>query len=239
MDHAPGADLLPGLARPIVVAHGGGAALAGGDVAQGVERAIAAGAGMIEVDVRRTGDGVLVVHHGRVAGDAGLSGQRYADVASPAIPPLEEILERAAGRVAVDLELKETGYEAEVLALAGAHLTPDRLLVTSFLDEAVERAGRAAPAVPTGLIVGRRPTTAGARGFVQDVFPFGRLRACGGAVLVSSHALDVTLMRARAARRRAPLLAWTINRPRALRAALADTRLLGVVTDRFDLASGR
>jgi glycerophosphoryl diester phosphodiesterase len=229
--------ILPGLQRPILVAHGGGAAAAGGDVAAGVERAIADGAGMIEIDVRRTADGVLVVHHGTVAGDEGVSARRFADVESPAIPALRDILERAAGRVAVNLELKETGFEADAIALGREVIGADRLLVTSFLDPAVAAAGRAAPDVATGLIVGRAPARVGVRGVLEDVFPFARVRACGARALASSRPLDFTGMRWRASRRAIPALVWTINDARALNAALADPRLLGVVTDRCDLRS--
>jgi hypothetical protein len=38
-------------------------------------------------------------------------------VESPAIPALRDILERATGRVAVNLELKETGFEPDAIAL--------------------------------------------------------------------------------------------------------------------------
>jgi hypothetical protein len=109
--------------------------------------------------------------------------------------------------------------------------------VTSFLDPAVAAAGRAAPDVATGLIVGRAPARVGVRGVLEDVFPFARVRACGARVLASSRPLDFTGMRWRASRRAIPALVWTINDARALNAALADPRLLGVVTDRCDLRS--
>ena len=57
-------EALPGLATPVAVAHAGGSVLADGDLFAGIDRAVGAGIPLIELDVRRTGDDVLVVHHG-------------------------------------------------------------------------------------------------------------------------------------------------------------------------------
>ncbi len=229
-------DLLPGLSRPILIAHAGGTLLSGGALRTGIERAIAAGVEMVEIDVRRTADEVLVVHHGGAPGAPVLQARRYAEVASDKLPALTDALAWIDGRVAVDVELKEAGYEDAVLATCLQHIAHDRLLVTSFLDGAVRAASEAAATVARGLIVGRRPTVARLRGTLRDVFPFGPLRSCDADVLVSSRPLDVTAIRRRAARHDVPAIVWTINERRALHRALRDERLLGVMTDRYDLA---
>jgi glycerophosphoryl diester phosphodiesterase len=57
----------------MVVAHAGGSVLAGGDLFTGIDRAVGAGVPLIELDVRRTGDDVLVVHHGDRPGELSLA----------------------------------------------------------------------------------------------------------------------------------------------------------------------
>lgn len=202
-----------------------------GDVRRGIECSIAAGAAIIEFDVRRTADDVLVVHHGGSPEERTLASRRAADVTGPAIPRLDEVLQWIDGRAGVNLELKEPGYERDVVAAALELVAPDDLLVTSFHDAALAAVRSAEPTLCTGLIVGRRPSPAQPRRLVEDVFPFARVRDCGADVLVAAWFLGYTLLPRRASSRGVPLVLWTVNHPARLRRALADASLLGVVSD--------
>ena len=114
------------MTSPWVIAHRGGPAA-------GVEEnslaafaaAQAAGADMMELDVRRSGDGKLVVVHDTAV--AGLSVRRTPLAALRAATGLElaelsTVVDFAAGRFGLDVELKESGYEEEVLARRRDHL---------------------------------------------------------------------------------------------------------------------
>jgi glycerophosphoryl diester phosphodiesterase len=225
-------DVLPGLARPIVVAHAGGSVVAGGDVLAGIDRAVRAGVPMIEFDVRRTGDGAIVVHHGGPPGESSLAGRRRRDL-GPHVPPLDDVLAHLSDRAAVNLELKEAGYEAEVVELALGRIEPERLVVTSFLDHALRAVRHSALELATGLIVGRRPSPARIAEAISDLSPFRRLHAAAADFLAPNHHFDLVAIRSRAASRGVPLLLWTVNDSEKLRAALTDRRLLGVITDNF------
>ena len=84
---------------------------------------------MMEFDIRRTKDGVIVVHH-----DFDFAGHEikaiskgYLEVilgkeAGYKVPTLQETLEFCAGKIPVDIELKETGYEGP--GAAGSSLYP-------------------------------------------------------------------------------------------------------------------
>jgi len=174
--------------------------------------AVEAGADMIETDVRRGRDGDLVLSHGRVAVDA-----------RPA--RLSELLELAAGRIALDLELKEPGLEAAFLEAVDPR--PAGLVVTSFLPAVVEELSRLDPTLTTGLLV--RPGTPGA-----DVPAMAA--ACGARLVAPHHSLvDGALGDwARAEGRR--LLVWTVNKTRPLERFLHDPAVGIVVTDRVQSA---
>jgi glycerophosphoryl diester phosphodiesterase len=221
----------------MIVAHAGGVVIGGGDVFAGIDRAAKAGVPMVELDVRRTGDEVLVVHHGGRPGERTLAAQRRGEL-SGSIPLLSDVLTHVAGRLAVDLELKEAGYEDDVVQLALEYVRRERLVVTSFLDEAVRAVRSVDPEIATGLVVGRRPSLAGLAEAISDLAPFGRVRTTDADFLAPSHLLDNVAIRARAASRGIPLLVWTVNEKKKLEAALSDRRLLGVVTDQFELTGG-
>src|SRR3982751_167704 len=91
----------------LIVAHRGASAIAPENSLEAFEAAIAVGADMVEFDVRSTADGVLVVVHDP------LPLVRYADL-DPMPPRLEEVVATCAGRIALDVELKEAGMEREV-----------------------------------------------------------------------------------------------------------------------------
>jgi glycerophosphoryl diester phosphodiesterase len=183
---------------------------------------------MVELDVRRRGDDLIVFHGGQPGQPTHPLSRRDAGH-----PALQAVLKHINGRIAVDLELKEPGYEREVVSLALRYVSLDSLLITSFLDEAVRAAHRSAPGITTGLIVGRDPRKHGVVPAISDVFPFRRVADIGADFLAPNHLLDLAGMRARAARREIPLLLWTVNDANKLERALRDERLLGVVTDRF------
>ena len=113
---------------------------------ESVERAIALGVDMIEFDVRRTRAGELVAHHDP------LSGRTREQLGSP--PLVEEIVELVAGRVPLDVELKEDGYVEDVLKLVRG----DELIVKSFIDAVVAQAASRACAPRCCSASGARAT---------------------------------------------------------------------------------
>lgn len=194
------------------------------------ERAISLSADMIEFDVRRTGDGHLVVHHDVDFDGVPISSMTGAELArsGPRSPPsLDAVLELAKDRIAVDVELKESGYvDAVVDQLRRFGL--ERCLVTSFLDDVVLAVKGLAPDLATGLLVGFSAPRLAIRRLLQSradyLAPHFRLADAG------------LLRQAEAAGRGCVL--WTVNDPRALKRYLLDPRVAGVISDRPAIALG-
>lgn len=213
-------------AGPLVVAHRGVWGDAPQNSLEGLSQALAIGCEMVELDVRRTRDRRLVaVHDGRVRGAAVSEldhDELCARLGPGQAPLLEQMVELAAGRIALDVELKEDGYSEDVLATLARRLEPDTYVVTSFLDHALAAAA-AAPTVRTGLLLapGRLPGQLEAR------------LARTGAVFLAPHAsLARAGLLAWAANRGLESFVWTVNETRALRSMLADARVSAVITDR-------
>ncbi len=215
----------PAAHRPLVVAHRG----AWGEFPQNslpaLEAAISVGCEMCELDVRRTRDARLVaVHDARVGGlpVSTLDHAELKQLLQPGqAPRLEELLELAAGRIGLDIELKEDGYVQSVLPLLKG-LDPDRYVITSFLDEALAAVRGITPAARTGLLVGP--------GRARRLE--ARLSACGASLLAPQAGLARAGLLAWAAHRDLECYVWTVNDRRALRASLGDARVAAVITDR-------
>jgi len=132
------------------VAHRGFSSVAPENTLAAFRKAIELCADMVECDVRRSGDGRLVVIHdptvdrttngrGAVA-DMSLAELRELDAGSwfsaefagERIPTLEEVLDLPRGRSKLIVEVKEEGLEDEVVSAAEARGMDDEVLVASF-----------------------------------------------------------------------------------------------------------
>ena len=122
--------------------------------------ALASGAEYAEFDIRKTADNVLVVYHDARAGRGGplvrqLGHPELCDRLGYQVPRVDEVMGLIAGRLLGHLDLKETGYEAEVVGLAGSILGPANFVATTLEDASVAAIKRAYPEVRTALSLGR------------------------------------------------------------------------------------
>lgn len=157
--------------------HSGGAAE---NTMAAFELALDAGADMIELDVRRTGDDQLAILHDYDHAGVPLDSCSLAEFEQRTgfrPPLLAEVLEWATGRIALDVELKEDGYAEQVAPMLEAHAGAEGgLLVTSFLDPLLARLAQIAPSLELGLLLEftamhatRRAQAAGARTVLPEI----------------------------------------------------------------------
>ena len=198
----------------LICAHRGASAHLPDNSAEAFHSAIAMGADAIETDVRRTSDGRLVLAHDPLPDDV-----------PPGLVELGELVTMSAGRARLDVELKEAGYEAEVLDALMPR--PDGLLVTSFLPEVVAAVVAIDATVRTGLILGP---------WDESPDRFARADECEAQVLVPHIDLVDDALRAEALRRGSRLVVWTVNDQPTLERVLADEAIGCVITDVPDVA---
>jgi glycerophosphoryl diester phosphodiesterase len=193
----------------LVCAHRGFTRDAPENTAAAFEAAIRLGVDMVETDVRRSGDGELVLAHDPLDG-------------APAggLCRLSELVRLARGRVALDVELKEAGFEREALSLLRPY--PPGLVVTSFLDGCLEAVAAADPGVATGLLIA---PDAAAGGWVE------RALAVGARYLAPHETILDSALRDACVAAGLGLIVWTVNEPGRLAALLADPAVHCVITD--------
>ncbi|MFB8771601.1 glycerophosphodiester phosphodiesterase family protein [Streptomyces broussonetiae] len=227
--------------RPAVSAHRGGSERYGPATWQAYEDAVASGAEYVEFDVRRTADGVFVVHHDPRVRHTGppLSGITHAELSERAgypVPVVDEVMSLIAGKAVGHLDLKETGYERELMDRAVALLGTDGFVATTLEDRSVAAIGRAFPRVRTALSLGRDRGEITASRLtatrLSELFPMRRVRACGAhGVAVHQRLARANVLR-EAARHGLYTMVWTVNDDTALRTFLTDPRVDVLVTDR-------
>lgn len=217
--------------RTAIIAHRGASRVRRENTLEAFEEAIAMGADAIEFDVRRTGDGVLIVHHDpRLSPmNNSIAEYSYAHLKEKAIrigfhlPKLEEVLLQCAGRISVDIELKRPGYETEVISLVKRYYNPDNAIFKSFSSSVVARLVIAAPEFRSGLLI--RPLRVGK--------VLAKLRKCG-AYFVSPHRKLVKPAFVKSMEAAAiPVLVWTVDEV-AMAARLSDMNVAALITNEPD-----
>lgn len=228
------------LPRPTIIAHRGASSLEPGNSLAAFERALDLGADMVEFDVRRTGDGVMVVHHDERIGGQLIRQISYETANQLArhiwLPRMEDAVSLLRGRAGLDIELKESGYEEEFVQRVLAILPPREFVVTSFLDQSVAAIKKLEPKVAAGLILGiGRPARDLVTG-LRERSRFARLRACRADFMAAHYALTGPSMLRHARSQAVPVWVWTVNDAKSLHRCVADPRIQAVVTDVPDLA---
>lgn len=201
----------------------------------------ACGAEYAELDIRRTADGVLVAYHDARAGRGGppvaeLGYRQLCDRLGYPVPAVADVMHLLAGRVMAHLDLKETGYETEVIALASAVLGPGNFVATTLEDGSVAAIKRAFPEVRTALSLGRSlrgiPRHRWAAVRHSELFPLPRVRACGADLVAVNYRL-ARLGVARACHRHGiGIMVWTVDPDPLIERFLCDRRIEVLITNR-------
>ena len=225
---------------PAISAHRGGSENAPGGTYRAYHGALAAGTEYVEVDVRRTADGVLVARHrararwGRSVGS--LSYAALCELAGYEVPRIAAVLPLLAGRAIAHLDLKEAGCAAEAVRQAAEVLGPAGVVATTRDGKLAASVKRRVPAVPVGVTVGGdlAETTGLAlrRGYPLGPARLDRVLAAHGDWAVLHHRAARPALLDACRSRRIKTMVWTVNSDRALARWLADPRVDVVVTDR-------
>ena len=163
--------------RPLIVAHRGSSARAPENTLAAFEQAIDEGADAIELDVRLSKDGELIVCHDATINRCSDGSGKAADLtlrelkrvsagawfgkrfAGERIPTLGEVLERCGHRISVNIELKAGRFENRsslpdrCCELIASHHLRESVLVTSFHHSFIARLRRIHPDIPAGLLL--------------------------------------------------------------------------------------
>lgn len=181
------------------------------------------GADGVELDVRRSADGALVVHHDpEIRGAGPIAELRVRDLPT-GVPLLDEALDACQGMV-VNVEIKSDGGDAlpRAVAAALADRPGSAVVVSSFDRDCLDAARSADPALRVAWLLGwgtelRRSLAEATRAGYEGIHPF-------------YPSVDAELVREALAAGVA-VRPWTVNDLADLR-AMADYGVDAVITDR-------
>jgi glycerophosphoryl diester phosphodiesterase len=218
-----------------IVAHRGAPALARENTLESFKAAVSLGADMIELDVRKSRDGTLLVHHDpwldRRTLRTPLADLTFAEINKRAarkkfrVPALREVFAALSGAVMLDIELKEPGCEREVIALAREYFDAGKFILTSFNPAVIEAAKNEDAWLMTGLIIAADAGCAACETSRADVIApekklFAAQRTLFGDLKKKGRKIAV----------------WTVDSTELLSTLLLDPLVDSIITNRPDRA---
>lgn len=197
------------------------------------EKALELGVDAVELDVRRTKDGEIIVIHDaevdRTTNGKGLVSQltlkeikQFNTEKEQKIPTLEEALDFLDKKVKVLIELKETGFEEEMLKTIQKKGLEKNVIIVSFLEEALRKVRELNGTVETGFIYTKNmnPVKTASDLKANYLLPLYRF----------THTADVQ----KAHQNGLKVIVWTINKPEEV-AEYAKKGVDGIASDRPDI----
>lgn len=236
---------IPGERDPtekLIIAHRGAPSYAKENTIESFEKAMISGADMIEFDVRRTKDNVLIAYHDEMIQGHSTKDLTYGAMSRMAvnqgfdIPTVEEVLKWSRGKIRLDVELKEEGYEKEIVELLSTYFDEDQFAITSFNDASLKVIKERYPDIKTGLILGREIPPYHIWTRLQEFFPTKRCKKVRADFLVAHLKLLRVGFLERARRSHLPVFVWTVNDEETISRLLHDRRVHAIITDKPDLA---
>jgi glycerophosphoryl diester phosphodiesterase len=242
--------MLESLSRPVIFAHRGASAHAPENTVASFELAVAQGADAIELDVKLSADGHVIVHHdptvdrttngkGKVK-DLTLTELKKLDAGGffsenfqgEKIPTLEEVFQAVGKRTFINVEL--TNYKTPrdhlveaVCMLIKKHHMQKRVIFSSFFASNLSKARSYLPDVPRGLLALDGVLGAWARSFG---FVFGKYQA------LHPYLTDMTQQEvSRVHRLNRRIHVWTVNKEEDMH-RLFSWGVDGIFTDDPQLA---
>ena len=229
--------------RTLIDAHRGECGIPGLPAAERYSRAVSLGVNYVEVDVRRSADGVYVNYHdertpsGRAVRElsyAALKQELDADLLK-----IGDVMELVDGRVGLHVDVKEIGDEAAVVRLIQAGCAHSPVVFTGG-DDSIRAIKETFPMASAGLTLGEdlegAPPWRYLRVRLSELFPGVRLRRSHADFAAVHQRLAGIRVLDYCARAHMPAWVWTVDDELNIARFMRDPRVAVLITNRPDIA---
>ena len=218
-----------------IIAHRGASGIVGEDnTLRACQHAIVMGCDMVEVDIHQTADEQLICFHDSIVGGDKISQLTYEALQerwSQSIPTLQACLDICAGHIALDIEIKNPGYEGAVLELLSHYDIDDQVSIKSFRAPILAKLRQLQCPYPIGYLIPRCPEDTDRQVHLEQHAP-DQLPCAIDFVGPHYELIDDEFFELFP---QLPCFPWTINDPAEMR-RLSQFAIHGIITDRPDLA---
>ena len=194
---------------------------------------------MVEVDIRQTKDSQIVCFH-----DPDIQGELIRDLdyseiieKDSQIPTLEQVLWSAKGKIGIEIELKEPGYELEVVSIARDYFNYDKFVLKSFHPQVVERVKEIDQKIFAGLLVGSAFSLEQLFFTLKEAFTSNNFKQSNADFISPYYKIFEAGWFSRFTRNNVPVQVWTVNDVESIR-TLINQQVHSIITDIPEVAIG-
>ena len=194
---------------------------------------------MVEVDIRQTKDSQIVCFH-----DPDIQGELIRDLdyseiieKDSQIPTLEQVLWSAKGKIGIEIELKEPGYELEVVSIARDYFNYDKFVLKSFHPQVVERVKEIDQKIFAGLLVGSAFSLEQLFFTLKEAFTSTNFKQSNADFISPYYKIFEAGWFSRFTRNNVPIQVWTVNDVESIR-TLINQQVHSIITDIPEVAIG-
>ena len=200
--------------RPMIIAHRGASKLARENTLEALKLAYQLKADGIEFDLRKTKDGIIVLNHDPSIDEFMICDNELKEITLKKgyiISKFTDVVNELAGKLFMDIEIKEPGFEKEVIELMLIHTTYENFMIRSFNKEIIIKVKEIDAKIKTALILGERHLKYGIFSRIFDVFPKKHIKKTNCDVISPYHKLLLFSYVKRMHKLGIPVSVWTVT----------------------------
>ena len=199
---------------------------------QSVTNAIDLEVDMVEVDVRKTKDSQIICFHDSDIEGVLIKDLNYSDIIkiNAQIPTLEQILWSSKGKIGMEVELKESGYEADVIAMVLDYFNYDEFVIKSFNYLTIKNVKEIDKKVYTGLLLGSGYNMEQLKVVLYESFTLDKFILSQADFISAYYKIFMAGFLFKFVKQQVPIQVWTVNDADSIR-SLINLELHSVVTD--------
>ena len=194
---------------------------------------------MVEVDVRRTKDSQIVCFHDPDIKGEFLRDLNYSEIIEidSQVPTLEQVLWSTKDKIGIEIELKEIGYELEVVSIARDYFNHDNFVLKSFHPQVVKRVKEIDQQISAGLLVGSAFSLEQLFFTLKEAFTCTNFKQTNADFISPYYKIFEAGWFSRFTRNNVPVQVWTVNDIESIR-TLINQQVHSIITDIPEVAIG-
>ena len=187
---------------------------------------------IVEVDIRRTKDSQIICFHDPEIDEKRISELDYSEIIeiNSHIPTLEQVLWSAKDKIDIEVELKESGYEKDVISIVLDYFGYDNFVMKSFDANVVREIKSIDEKISTGLLVGSSFSFGQFFSVIKESFTCEAFDKSRADFISPYYKIFHAGWFFRFSRRKIPIQVWTVNDEEVIR-TLINQQVHSIVTD--------
>lgn len=227
--------------KTLIFAHRGACNLAHENTMEAFKKAYELNANGIELDLRKTKDNIIIVNHNPNVDDLVICENtyecltEYTQKQNYIMPKFEDVVNEFGGKIFLDIEIKEPGFENEVIDLMLNKTTQDMFMIRSFNKDIIIKVKEINKKITTALILGEKHLKYGIFSRIFDIFPKKHIKKTNCDIISPYKGLLMFSYLKRMKKLGIKVSVWTVNSPKLMK-KLINANVDYIITNYPDIA---